>query len=164
MADKSEFSTDEWSRLLASVFLSAMAISAAEPSGIIGLIQEGLAGGRVLQEEAKRPDPSLIRAIALEAGTPEGRLVARDAIHWRMDGAPREQICMRAVSGLRQAMMLLNAKAPDEAPALAALLVKIAEATAEAAVEGGFLGFGGERVTAAERATIAEIKQAVGLA
>ena len=38
----------------------------------------------------------------------------------------------------------------------------IANLVAEAGVEGGFLGFGGVKVTDAERATLAEISTALG--
>ena len=163
MVDKSAFSDEEWGRLLASVFLSAMAVSAAEPSGIIGLIKEGLASGAALREEATRPGEGLVTIIAREAISPEGQTIARESVAWRMEGAERDQIRMRAISGIRQAMMLLNARAPEDAPHFAELLAKVAQATAEAAVEGGFLGIGGERVSEAEKATLAEIRQVVGL-
>jgi hypothetical protein len=38
----------------------------------------------------------------------------------------------------------------------------VAEKVAEASTEGGFLGFGGVRVTDAEKASIAEVAQALG--
>lgn len=164
MVDKSAFTSSEWNSLLASVLLSATAITAAEPSGLIGLIQEGMAGGRVLMDEGKKPEPSLIKSVAEAIGTSEGRVAAKAALMSRLEGAKREEIKDRAVNGLRQAMMILGQKAPDDTAAFAALLVKIAEETASAATEGGFLGFGGVRVTDAEKATIAEIRQAVGLA
>jgi len=42
-------------------------------------------------------------------------------------------------------------------------LQHISQAVAEASTEGGFLGFGGVRVSDAEKATLAEISGALGL-
>jgi hypothetical protein len=44
------------------------------------------------------------------------------------------------------------------------MLVGAAQKAAEASKEGGFLGFGGVRVSDAEHAFISEVKRAVGLA
>lgn len=56
---------------------------------------------------------------------------------------------------------------PDEwkriAPGFKTWLHHIAEGAAEAASEGGFLGFGGVTVSDAERATLGELSSALGL-
>ena len=44
MADKSDFTPDEWRLLLESVMMAGIAVSAAEPSGLWGLLKE-LSGG-----------------------------------------------------------------------------------------------------------------------
>ena len=56
---------------------------------------------------------------------------------------------------------LLDAKAPADAAAFKSWLQSIAQHTAEAAKEGGFLGFGGVQVSDAEKATVAEISSAL---
>ena len=55
----------------------------------------------------------------------------------------------------------MDAKAPDEAVAFKDWLKQIAQKTAEASTEGGFLGFGGVQVSEAEKATLAEITSAL---
>ena len=45
MADKTTFTAEEWSRLLSSPMIAGMAITAADPSGVWGLLKEGMAGG-----------------------------------------------------------------------------------------------------------------------
>ena len=50
MATKSNFTPDEWSRLLSSPMVAGMAITAADPSGVWGLLKEGMAGGWALLE------------------------------------------------------------------------------------------------------------------
>ena len=44
MADKSSFTPDEWKLLLESVMMASIAITAAEPHGLWGLLQEKLCG------------------------------------------------------------------------------------------------------------------------
>ena len=45
MPDKSNFTPDEWKLLLESVMTAGIAISAAEPSGLWGLLKENFAEG-----------------------------------------------------------------------------------------------------------------------
>jgi hypothetical protein len=56
---------------------------------------------------------------------------------------------------------LLDAKAPNDAAAFKSWLQSISQQVAEAAKEGGFLGFGGVQVSDAEKATLAEISSAL---
>ena len=48
MADKSNFSPDEWKLLQESVMMAGIAITAAEPSGLWGLLKESFAEGKEL--------------------------------------------------------------------------------------------------------------------
>jgi uncharacterized protein (UPF0210 family) len=66
-----------------------------------------------------------------------------------------------AVAQLKEVMAIVSAKQPGEARALAAYLRAIAQSVAEAAKEGGFLGFGGKPISDAEHATLAEIDVAL---
>ena len=43
MPDKSNFTPDEWKLLLESVMMAGIAVSAAEPSGLWGLLKESFA-------------------------------------------------------------------------------------------------------------------------
>ena len=55
MADKTSFTPDEWARVVASPLLVGMAITAADPSGVWGLLREGMAGGWALVEAKGHP-------------------------------------------------------------------------------------------------------------
>ena len=56
-----------------------------------------------------------------------------------------------------QAGAVVDAKAPADAAAFKGWLRQISQHVAEAAAEGGFLGFGGVAVSDAEKATLMEI-------
>src|SRR3954452_20274712 len=66
------------------------------------------------------------------------------------------------LAGLTRVGQILDAKAATDAPSFKAWLKHVAEEVAEAASEGGFLGFGGVKVTDAERASIQEVAAALG--
>lgn len=65
---------------------------------------------------------------------------------------------------LGAAVRALNAKVPVDAAAYVAWVAGIATKVSEAASEGGFLGFGAERVSAAETAMIDKLKSAMSAA
>jgi len=48
MTAKSDFTPEEWKQVLGSVMIAAMAVTLADPSGLIGLTKEGLASGSAL--------------------------------------------------------------------------------------------------------------------
>ena len=48
MAAKADFSPDEWKLLLQSPLVAGVAISAADPSGLIGMMRESMASARAL--------------------------------------------------------------------------------------------------------------------
>ena len=64
---------------------------------------------------------------------------------------------------LREASRLLDTKAPEEAIAVKGLMKTIGERVAQAASEGGMLGFGGVKVSEPEKATLSEIAKALSL-
>jgi len=81
MADKSNFTPDEWKLLLESVTMAGIAISAADPSGLWGLLKESFAEGSELM--AAKADPTakpLIKALVADFQTAEGRTTARDGL------------------------------------------------------------------------------------
>ena len=74
MTGKADFTADEWKTLLESVTMAGIAVSAADPSGLWGLLQESLAGGRALVQAKMDPGSNpLIKAIVAEFDTAQGR-------------------------------------------------------------------------------------------
>ena len=164
MATKSNFTPDEWSRLLSSPMVAGMAITAADPSGVWGLLKEGMAGGWALLEARQNAQANpLVRAVAEDFATAEGRAGARTALQGRFSGTTFSAMKATALNELRSVSEILNAKAPDEAAAFNAWLQEVALKAAEAGKEGGFLGFGGVAVSETEKATLSEISAALRL-
>jgi hypothetical protein len=163
MSDKTVFTDDEWSRVLQSVTLAGIAVTTASPSGPWGLIKESFAAGSVLAHaKSDAGTCALARAVVEDLQTAEGRSKAREGIEVKA-GDKAETIQVRAVEALGVIGALVDAKAPDDAAAFKAWLRGISQRVAEAAKEGGFLGFGGVQVSDAEQKALAEISAALRL-
>lgn len=164
MADKSTFTPDEWKVLLQSVMMAGIAVTAAEPSGLWGMLKEGMASTRALLLAKTGPAAgSLVSALLSDFETSEGRTVAREGLQEKLKGSKPDEIKTKCIAALRQADDIVSAKAPDAATAFRTWLYQISESVAEAAKEGGFLGFGGVAVSEAEKATLAEISAVLKL-
>lgn len=164
MADKSSFTTEEWTLLLESPMMAGMAVTAADPSGLWGLLKESLAGGNALAKALSDPGTNpLVKALATDFSTSEARSAARDGLKVKCGKSRPAEVKAKSIEGLRQASAVLAAKAPTDAAAFKSWLRQISQSTAEAASEGGgLLGFGGVQVSEAEKATLAEISNALG--
>src|SRR5262249_54271113 len=158
MADKSNFTPDEWKLLLESVMMAGIAVTTAEPSGLWGLLKESFAGGSALATAQMDPKANvLIKAGVADFETAEGRSTARDGLNEKLTGSKPSEIKAKCIE-------MVDAKAPGDAAAFKGWLRQISQHVAEASKEGGFLGIGGVPVSEAEKATLTEISGALKLA
>jgi hypothetical protein len=106
----------------------------------------------------------LVKALATDFSTSEARSTARDGLKAKFANSQPADVKTKSIEGLRQVSAVLAAKAPGDATAFKSWLRQISQGTAEAASEGGGLfGFGGVQVSEAEKATLAEISNALGI-
>jgi hypothetical protein len=163
MANKQSFTPAEWTKVLESMVLAGMAVSAADPSGLWGTLKEAFVSRSAMAASTLGTRPNeLIKAAIADFETREVRSVVEDALHKRIAGAKPAEIVQRALDNLREVSTILNAKAPDDAVAFKDFLRGISQKVAEASLEGGFLGLGGVRVSDAEKATLGDIAKALG--
>jgi hypothetical protein len=165
MAKQDSFTTEEWTLLRLAPALVSGGMSAAEPSGIFGSVKEAAAGAGAMMESMKAGgNLELLSAMAADRsmpGMPDPKTLlgegTREQQMQHLKGAVLDRI--------RQAVGIVATKAtPEEAQAYRQLFVSIAERAANASKEGGFLGFGGERVSANEKAFLEEVRKAAGAA
>lgn len=160
MTSKQDFTPVEWTQVLMSPTIAGMAITAADPSGLWGMLKESFASGAALV--AAKSDPGanpLVKAVVADFETADGRDEIKGALQARFAGATPDDVVSRALAALAEVAGILDAKAPDDAPAFKAWLEEISLKVAEASKEGGFLGFGGVKVSDAEKATLTEIQK-----
>jgi hypothetical protein len=162
MANRDDFTPEEWTKVVESIVAAGLAISAADPSGWWGTLKEAAAGTPALIEAKRDPMANeLIRsAIADFERSNDGSILA---MRERFAQAEPMEYVQRSLARLREVSAIVDAKAPDEAIAFKTWLHEISQKVAEAAVEGSFFGFGGVRVSDAERAALRDISKALGL-
>ena len=98
MADKTSFTKDEWTLLLKSPMIAGMAITAAEPSGLWGLLKKSFAGGAALTKVAANSNANgLVKAVVADFSTSEGRSAARDGLKAEFAGSKPAEMKTKSV-------------------------------------------------------------------
>jgi len=164
MASKQDFTPGEWAKIREGVMLSSLAVTAADPSGLIGMVKEAFAGGSAMM--AAKTDVNtndLVTAVVADFEKSEVRTELRDGLKERFHGAKPAEISKKSVEALAEVGGILDAKAPGDAVPFKTWLYGISKKVAEAAKEGGFLGFGGVQVSEAEKATLDEVGKALNI-
>ena len=165
MANKESFTPQEWTKVLESSMLAGMAVTAAEPSGLWGSLKEAFASSAVLAKSRQDAGANeLVKAVIAEFESSEGRAKLQEALKQRLQGASAGDVVKRSLENLREVSAILDAKAPGDAAAYKAWLQGISQKVAEAAKEGGTLGFGGVQVSDAEKLALEDIAKALGTA
>jgi hypothetical protein len=165
MAKQDAFTAEEWTLLRLAPSLVSGGMAAADPSGIFASIKEAAAGAQGMAE-AFKSNAALELFSALGAdrsipGMPDPKSMLGEG--------PREQqmqnFKIAVLDRVKSAVDVVTRKgSAEEAAAYRKMLADVAERAANASKEGGFLGFGGVRVSEKEETFISEVKRAVGIA
>ncbi len=150
---KTDFTPEEWTVLYSAPSLAGMVVSASSPSGPIGLMKEMFSVGMAVAESAKqKPSNPLIQTL-IEDMKQGGTEAGPDRKGWA-NGAGQGH----GLGQLQKAAdMLAQKNAGPVGDEFKAWLVDTARRVAAASNEGGFLGFGGVRVTPQEEEAIKQI-------
>ena len=161
MATKADFSADEWKQIGRAPLMAGLAVVAASPSGPFGVVKEMFAMTKVLADvKSQGASNELVKSVVADLET-GGREQSAPA---ELKGKTPEQVKTYAIENCRQVVALVDSKAkPQEAQEFNQWLVAVAQKVAEAAKEGGFLGFGGTQVSEQEAATIKELSTALAV-
>ena len=162
MATKADFSAQEWEVLRDVPHLVMLSVATAGSSGPIGSIKEAFAPLGAIIEATKGHD-ELLRGICDREELKAAQQSLHNLIKAGGDAkALRDELQNAAAEKAAAANAILKQKgSPEDLKAFRQLLMDIADRTANAAKEGSFLGFGGERVSEGERAVIKRIAQAL---
>jgi hypothetical protein len=159
MTTKDAFTEEEWARLERSPIVAAMAITLADPGGPIEAVKESMAAIKTVQEAAQSSDqPELIREVATSLTT---KMKARQSPlkDFKPKGALAGQEILDELSAATAAVAQKGT--PEEAAAFREWLLTSAQRAAEAAKEGGFMGFKAERVSEGEQAMLDKLRAAL---
>ena len=104
MADKSNFTPDEWKLLLESVMMAGMAVTAADPSGLWGLLKESMASGsELVSAKTNAAANPLIKAIVADFETGQGRSTVRDGLSEQLKRKKPAEVTAKCIETLRRA-------------------------------------------------------------
>ena len=146
MTTKSAFTQDEWSRIVRAPMVAGLAISVADPGGPIEAAKESMAAIRSTINPPSREQ--LLTEVALEVqGMTAAAPQSAQRVQATRDRSPGEQV----LEELHAVQEIVAAKAtPDEAAAFGGWLIAAAQAAADAAKDGGFMGFHAQQVSERE--------------
>ena len=151
MTRKEQFNAEEWERLVEGPPLAAILVITASRGGSM---RESLSVGEVYSEAREKKDaPELVgELLASPPKVDPGR------------ASSAEELRSQSIQRLREAATLIDERATrEEADAYKRFVIEVAQRAALRHKEGGFIGIGGQRVSDAEAAALAEIAAALDI-
>jgi hypothetical protein len=160
MTTQSDFTEDEWTAIVRAPMVAGMAITLADPGGPIEVVKETTAVVKFATGTASEQRDDLVGEIAREMrALVEQR--KNPATGFKPRGAMAGKEILDELSRVNESV---SAKAsPEEAEAFREWIVECAQRAAEAAKEGGFLGFRAEQVSQGEKDMLAQLRGALGM-
>ena len=160
MTTKSAYNDQEWEALLNTPVLAGSYIIVSDIS-VTAMPREmkGLFNA-IMAQDAPAGAQELVAALVADLVKRSEQKENLEQIPLEDNQDPRPAM----LESLNQSLEILDEKGdPGERAAFSRWLVNVAQATAEAGREGGFLGIGAVRVSEQEQAALAELEQAFGL-
>jgi hypothetical protein len=159
MTGKADFTEEEWTRLKRAPFVAGMAISLADPGGPIEAVKETAATLKTVREAESGGRGELIDALAQEV-VADTRQRTNPLHDFKPKGALAGQEILDELADVNR---LVSAKAtPEEADAYRDWLRTAAQEAANAAKEGGFMGFHAVRVSEGEQRMLDKLAEVLG--
>jgi hypothetical protein len=160
MTSKQDFTDQEWTRIRRAPLVAGVAISLADPGGPIEAVKETSATLKSVLATAEDGDRGdLVGEIAHEVAA-EVRERKNPLSGFKPKGATAGVEILdelRAVGGI-----VAQKGTPEDAAALRTWLLAVAQAAADAAKEGGFMGFHAERVSENEQKMLETLGEIFG--
>ena len=158
MTSKADFTPEEWKTIVAAAPMVGLAVTCASPNGPWGMMKETLSMGMAMAEIVQKGSSnSLIAALVDDL---KARATKAEPPQGLTDPEKCKEVALKHVKAVSD---LINRKvASQEGDEFKKWLLSVAERVAEASNEGGIFGFGGERVSDAEKDALRQIAFALG--
>jgi hypothetical protein len=157
MTSRSDFAEEEWTRIVRAPFVAGLAISLADPGGPFEAAKETMA---TLKQATNPPSrEQLLTDVALDV-----QEMVQQHHHPLKGYKPTASPAGPGVlDELREVRAIVAAKAtPEETAAFSAWLVASAQAAADAAKDGGFMGFKAKQVSEGEQRMLDQLREVLG--
>ena len=159
MTGKADFTDEEWTRLKRAPFIAGMAISLSDPGGPIEVVKETAATLKTVVDAAERGGRGeFVGAVAAEVAA-DAKARKNPLSDFKAKGALAGQEILEELTAVNG---IVSAKAsPEDAEAYRGWLEDAAHEAANAAKEGGFLGFHAVRVSEGEQRMLDKLGEAL---
>ena len=157
MTTKSDFTEDEWLQVRRAPFVAGMAISLADPGGPIEMAKESMATIKSATNPPSREQLLAEVALEIQAMAQERHNPLKDYKLSKGEQAGQQILAeLRAVKGI-----VATKATPEETTAFSQWLNATAQAAADAAKEGGFMGFRAVQVSQGEKDMLDQVRSAL---
>jgi hypothetical protein len=157
---KPDFTEDEWATLLRAPLVAGMAITLADPGGPIEVVKETSAVVKFAIGTLSEQRDDLVGEVSREIRELAGQR-KNPAAGFKPRGAMAGK---EILDELSRANEIVSAKAtPEETEAFREWIMESAQRAAEAAKEGGFMGFRAEQVSQGEKDMLAQLRSTLGM-
>jgi hypothetical protein len=154
MTTKNDFTGEEWTRVLRAPFVAGMAISLADPGGPIEMSKETMTTMKSATNPPTREQ--LLAEIALD-------IQSMTQHRQSPISGFKPQAAQQILDELGAVSEIVSSKATaEEAAAFKQWLLTTAQAAADAAKEGGFMGFGAVQVSEGEQKMLDQVRATIG--
>lgn len=155
------FSDSEWNQLMTAPEVAAFYISLSSPSNMFGVVKEMMASTNLIVDAIKHSTGNaLVDEVAADIKTRVDQGVKIESPIFAGRPETRGELCLQF---FRDLSSLLTLKAPVDAEGYKKWIFEAAQKTSEAASEGGFMGFGGQKVSPAEMEALQNLAQVLGV-
>lgn len=142
----------DWAKVALGPLAATMLVTGSDLSGPIDSMKEVKAANQAMVDAAAAAAPASVLAAALGGGIDVGAVKQLRELAGNKD---------KLLALVQAAAAAVAQRSPAEAAAYKASVLKVAQATAEAAKDGGFLGIGGKLISEDEQAALDALKAAL---
>jgi hypothetical protein len=161
MASKEDFTDEEWTRLKRAPFVAGMAISIADPGGPIEAFKETSATLKTVLASTEAGDRGELVSQIAQAVEDDARQHKSPLSGFKPSkGAMAGSEILEELGAVND--IVSEKGAPEDAEAVRAWLLDVAQAAANAAKEGGFMGWHAERVSEGEQRMLDRLGETLG--
>lgn len=161
MSVKTDYSTEDWKKLIAAPYYTAMLIVIADFN--VTFFKEITAMAQAVLATIQGTENELLKQIANDFSQKENQ----EQIKPELDGLKNEKdpavLKQKLIDYLVEACNLVTGKDTEDGEVYRKWLFYLADATAKGSKEGGFLGIGAVRVSDQEQAALDELANALGI-
>jgi hypothetical protein len=157
MTTKTDFTEEDWARIVRAPFVAGMAITLADPGGPIEAAKESMAAMKSATNPPSREQ--LLTEVALDL---QSMVQQRHNPLQGFRPTAGSDAGAQVLDELRAVQSAVAATAtPEETAAWGQWMLATAQAAADAAKEGGFMGFRAEQVSQGEQAMLDQLRSVV---